>query len=95
MKLRLDFLIRDERSPDPVQEAAWCIRAVRHPYGDKLVPGLTVNGFGSLINCDEWELIHNPLCRWPCVLSGLQDAEAAHRGKLLPPVGPGPPSIPL
>ncbi len=68
-------------------------RAVRHSYKDKLVPRLTVNGFGPLINCDEWELIHNPLCSWPCVLSALLDTKAAAvflqpvRGKLLPPFG--------
>lgn len=44
---------------------------------DKLVPCLTVNGFGPLINCDEWELIHNPLCSWPCVLSVVLDTKAA------------------
>lgn len=46
-------------------------RAVCHSYKDKLVLRLTVNGFGPLINCDEWELIHNPLCSWPlCAVSG-------------------------
>lgn len=51
-------------------------RAVRHSYEDKLVPRLTVNGFGPLINCDEWELIHNPLCSWPCVLSVVLNTKA-------------------
>lgn len=46
-------------------------QAVCHSYKDKLVLRLTVNGFGPLINCDRWELIHNPLCSWPlCAVSG-------------------------
>lgn len=51
-------------------------QAVRHSYQDKPVPHLTVNGFGPLINCDEWELIHNPLCSWPHVLSVVLDTKA-------------------
>lgn len=47
-------------------------RALRHPYRDFLVPYLTVNGFGRLINSDEWEPIHNPLCTWPSVLQDLK-----------------------
>lgn len=68
-------------------------RAVRHSYKDKLVPRLTVNGFGPLINCDEWELIHNLLCSWPlCAVSvtGYKSCSSvftAQRGKLLPPFG--------
>lgn len=67
-------------------------RALRHPYWDYLVPYLTGNGFGPLINSDEWRPIHNPLCTWPHVLSVLQDlktAPATERGQLLPPVGQG------
>lgn len=48
-------------------------RALRHPSRDFLVPYVTVNGFGRLINRDEWEPIHNPLCTWPGALSVLQD----------------------
>lgn len=68
-------------------------RALRHPSRDFLVPYVTVNGFGRLINRDEWEPIHNPLCTWPGALSVLQDlkktALAAETGQLLPPVGRG------
>lgn len=40
-------------------------RPLRHPHRDVLVPYLTVNGFGLLINSDEWRPIHNPLYTWP------------------------------
>lgn len=45
------------------------LRALRHPYSDFLVPYLTVNGFGLVINSDEWEPIHHPLCTWPGTVS--------------------------
>lgn len=43
--------------------------AVRLSPADKPVLRLTVNGFGPLINCDEWELVCNPLCFWLRMLS--------------------------
>lgn len=67
-------------------------RALRHLRRDFLVPYLTANGFGPLINSDEWRPVHNPLCTWPHVLSVSQDlktAPTARRGQLLPPVGQG------
>lgn len=34
-------------------------QASRLPNEDKLVPHLTLNRFGCLINCDEWELVQS------------------------------------
>lgn len=59
-------------NPFPRQQEASgvrALRALRHPYRDFLVPYLTVNGFGLVINSDEWGPIHNPLCTWPGAVS--------------------------
>lgn len=64
-------------------------RALRHPYRDFLVPYLTVNGFGRLINSDEWEPIHNPLCTWPSVLQDLKNGCRSRERPTTAPCWPG------